>query len=417
MPPLAHRGPKLRPAFGIPCHLLIASETFARVRAKVPALPIPISHARCAPHCVPTQNRGKPKAMQQGTYDMDRDLIQSVIDAVPDPMLHISADGTIAHANAAAIAMLGDWILGRSHGAALRQPALLARIDAVLNGAPSAEARIERSEQSGVTQYTVRINALQAAGARTLMLHFTDITHLREAEQMRRGFVANVSHELRTPLTSVMGFIETLRGPARNDPAAQDRFLGIMEEEAQRMNRLISDLLSLSKVEAAERVRPSEQVDMAALLSDVIATLRPRAEEGGNTLLLNYADGPVFVQGDRDQLMQVFLNLAENALKYGGRDKPVTLALLRGAGTTKGDVITVDVIDQGEGISSLHLPRLTERFYRVDAHRSREMGGTGLGLAIVKHIVNRHRGRLKITSERGHGSTFSVTFPVENSAP
>lgn len=350
---------------------------------------------------------------------MNRDQIQSVMDAVPDPMLHIGAEGTIERANAPAVALLGEWIIGRGHATALRQPALLARIEEVLGGKTSAEARIERFEQSGVTQYKVRISSIQTSGARTLLLHFTDITHLREAEEMRRDFVANVSHELRTPLTSVMGFIETLRGPARDDPAAQDRFLGIMEDEARRMNRLISDLLSLSKVEAVERVRPNEQVDVAVLLSSVLAALRPRANDGGNVLeLRDETDQPALIRGDRDQLTQVFANLTENALKYGGRDRPVTLVLRRLPGKARstsiagGERICVDVIDRGEGIASQHLPRLTERFYRIDTHRSREMGGTGLGLAIVKHIVNRHRGRLKIFSETGQGSTFSVQFPA-----
>ncbi len=349
---------------------------------------------------------------------MAADLIRSVIDAVPDAMVHIGADGTISHANAAAATLLGGWIVGRSHDAALRQPALLDKIDAVLRGEAQAEALIERSEQAGVTQYKVRITALQATGARTLLLHFTDITHLSEAEEMRRDFVANVSHELRTPLTAVLGFIETLRGPARNDPAAQHRFLGIMEDEARRMNRLVSDLLSLSRVEAQERVRPSERVDLDVLLRGVLASLRPGAEEKGNTLTLirdeSMGDAPALIQGDRDQLMQVFLNLAENALKYGGAGKPVVLRLSRGEGRglLRGPVLHIDVIDRGQGIESLHLPRLTERFYRVDTHRSREMGGTGLGLAIVKHIVNRHRGRLRITSEIGVGSTFSVQFPA-----
>ena len=346
---------------------------------------------------------------------MTRDPIHSVIDAVPDPMLLITADGAIDHANAAATTLWGAWIIGRSHGAALRQPALLNQIEAVQRGQPSAETRIERSEQSGVTQYIVRISAMGAGADRALLLHFTDITHLREGEEMRRDFVANVSHELRTPLTSVMGFIETLRGPARNDPAAQDRFLSIMEDEARRMNRLISDLLSLSKVEAEERMRPNTQVDLVVLLGSVIAALKPRADDASNTLELIHDDAPALLLGDRDQLMQVFLNLAENALKYGGPGKPVTLTLTQGqgTGTLKGRVVTVEVTDQGAGISSLHLPRLTERFYRVDAGRSRDMGGTGLGLAIVKHIVNRHRGRLKITSVEGQGSTFSVQFPVD----
>ncbi len=349
---------------------------------------------------------------------MPTDLIQTIIDAVPDPMLHIAAGGEIGHANGAATALFGEWILGRSHGAALRQPALLSRVEAVLAGEPTSEARYERSEQAGVTEYKVRITALTTGGdrpQRSLLLHFTDITHLREAEEIRRDFVANVSHELRTPLTSVLGFIETLRGPARDDPAARDRFLGIMEVEARRMNRLVSDLLSLSRVEAEERMRPSEEIDLHALLQGVLAALKPRAEEAGNTLMLAFdADRPATVVGDRDQLTQVFLNLTENALKYGGPDKPVRLTLTRGEGRgqLKGPILQVDVTDEGDGIDGLHLPRLTERFYRVDAHRSREMGGTGLGLAIVKHIVNRHRGRLRITSEQGRGSTFSVHLPA-----
>ncbi|MEX3015288.1 ATP-binding protein [Gymnodinialimonas hymeniacidonis] len=344
-------------------------------------------------------------------------MIDTILNAVPDPLLQIDGLGNIANANEPALIMLGDWILGRSHGTVLRQPALQSRIEAVQSGDATAEARFERSEQSGVTEYKVRITALQADGSRGLLLHFTDVTHLREAEEIRRDFVANVSHELRTPLTAVLGFIETLRGPAKDDPAAQERFLSIMEEEAQRMNRLVSDLLSLSRVEAAERMRPSDVVDLDGLLQASLASLRPRAEETGNTLSLEIdpsATSAASIIGERDQLMQVFLNLTENAIKYGGPDKPVTLRISRGEGRglMRGPFVQVDVTDQGDGIDGQHLPRLTERFYRVDTHRSREMGGTGLGLAIVKHIVNRHRGRLKITSEKGKGSTFSVLLPA-----
>ncbi len=344
-------------------------------------------------------------------------MIDAILNAVPDPLLHIDAEGTIASANGPALLMLGDWILDRNHGTVLRQPALQSSIEEVQNGAPTAEARFERSEQSGVTEYKVRITALPTGNARALLLHFSDITHLREAEEIRRDFVANVSHELRTPLTALLGFIETLRGPARNDPTAHDRFLSIMEDEASRMNRLVSDLLSLSRVEAAERMRPSDVLDVESLLQSSIAALRPRAEETGNDLRLEVdtsASGAAEVIGERDQLMQVFLNLTENAIKYGGPAKPVTLRISRGEGRglLRGPFVQVDVTDQGDGIDGLHLPRLTERFYRVDTHRSREMGGTGLGLAIVKHIVNRHRGRLKITSEKGKGSTFSVILPA-----
>ena len=352
--------------------------------------------------------------------------LTTVIEAVPEPMLYLDAQGVIAAANSAARALLGVWIQGRSYAAVLRQPAILGRIETAQADGQAGEARFELVDSAGGTQFRVRIAALpageeEAETRRPLLLHFSDITHLREAEEMRRDFVANVSHELRTPLTAVLGFIETLRGPARHDPEAQDRFLSIMEDEARRMNRLVSDLLSLSRVEAAERMRPSDVVDLGAVIDGTLAAIRPSAEDSGNVLelrndLIDASGGPggaARIHGDRDQLMQVFLNLTENALKYGGPEKPVTIVLSResGSGSLKGPVIRVDITDRGDGIDPLHIPRLTERFYRIDTHRSRSMGGTGLGLAIVKHIVNRHRGRLRISSEKGQGSTFSVLFP------
>jgi len=353
--------------------------------------------------------------------------LETVIAAVPDPMLCISAAGLIVASNEAARALLGSWITQRSYATVLRQPGLLGRIEAALLGAQAGEARFHLADQTGETQFRVRITPLDGADDKpeAILLHFSDITHLREAEEMRRDFVANVSHELRTPLTAVLGFIETLRGPARNDPAAQERFLSIMEDEARRMNRLVSDLLSLSRVEGQERMRPADDVDLRAVLGGVIAALRFTAEDKGHALRLETGAAPETglqgdeadayrVKGDRDQLMQVFFNLTENALKYSGKDCPVTLRLSRadGTGSLKGPLVRVDVIDKGEGIDALHLPRLTERFYRIDTHRSRAMGGTGLGLAIVKHIVNRHRGRLRINSEKGVGSTFTVLLPV-----
>ncbi len=369
---------------------------------------------------------------------MSVNQLTTVIEAVPEPMLQLDADGMILATNAAARALLGDWIQGRSYATVLRQPAILGRIESVQADGTPGEARFELADSAGGTQFRVRISPLptgpnaghvqagpeagvEATAPRPpLLLHFTDITHLREAEEMRRDFVANVSHELRTPLTALLGFIETLRGPAKEDAAARDRFLSIMEDEARRMNRLVSDLLSLSRVEAAERMRPSEMVDLSAVLDGTLAAIRPAAEENGNTIELRRtrlaADTGAtraLIHGDRDQLMQVFLNLTENALKYGGPDKPIVVEMSRepGTGSMKGSIIRVDVTDHGEGIDQQHIPRLTERFYRIDTHRSRAMGGTGLGLAIVKHIVNRHRGRLRITSEKGEGSTFTVLFP------
>lgn len=230
---------------------------------------------------------------------------------------------------------------------------------------------------------------------------------------MRRDFVANVSHELRSPLTVLSGFIETLQGPARDDASARERFLAIMAQEARRMNRLVSDLLSLSRLEANERIRPRERVVPAEVLRATVAALRPLIEDSGIQLEIDDATAEASVPGDRDQLVQVFHNLVENAIKYGGAGGRVTVTLRthpRWPGIL-GEALSVCVADAGEGVDPIHLPRLTERFYRVDSHRSRQMGGTGLGLAIVKHIVNRHRGRLAIDSERGRGSRFTVILP------
>ena len=231
---------------------------------------------------------------------------------------------------------------------------------------------------------------------------------------MRSEFVANVSHELRSPLTALNGFIETLKGAARDDEEARERFLDIMEREANRMNRLIGDLLSLSKVEADARIRPQEQIDLTLVIKQAITVLEPLAQRENIELRLSIADDfKNLISGDPDQLQQVFVNLVENAIKYGKAGGVVTIAITgkdRAAGV-RGPAIQVDISDQGAGIKSEHIPRLTERFYRVDKGRSREKGGTGLGLAIVKHILARHRGRLNVTSEPGKGSTFTVVLP------
>jgi two-component system phosphate regulon sensor histidine kinase PhoR len=232
---------------------------------------------------------------------------------------------------------------------------------------------------------------------------------------MRRDFVANVSHELRTPLTTLSGFIETLQGPAREDEAARKRFLGIMSKEAARMNRLVDDLLSLSRVESDERMRPIEQVELNTLLQSCIITMAaPAKSEKVDITLQGDESSEYFIQGDEDQLRQVFNNLLENAIKYGGANGRITVGieLVDHDATLRGPAICLCVCDTGPGIDPLHIPRLTERFYRVDSHRSRAVGGTGLGLAIVKHIVNRHRGRLAIASTLGEGTAFSVLLPA-----
>ncbi|MBL8561382.1 MAG: two-component sensor histidine kinase [Gemmobacter sp.] len=331
--------------------------------------------------------------------------------AVPLPMLHIAADQRITAANAAGTEFCGAVALGRHFGLTFRQPALVGAIEAALAGGAMRRLRVTIMRDGHDLVFDVTVAPGPKNGA---LITLQDMTELEQVTQFRRDFVANVSHELRTPLTALMGFIETLQGPARDDVAARERFLGIMAREAGRMARLVRDLLSLSRVEAQERQRPETQVDLAGLLSGVAATLRPMAIEAGVSLTLEGVGIARMIRGDGDQLTQVFHNLVENAVKYGGNGKRVTVRLqaLDQMPGGQGGGVAVSVEDQGDGIDAQHLPRLTERFYRVDTHRSREKGGTGLGLAIVKHIVSRHRGRLTIDSTRGQGSTFTVTLPV-----
>jgi two-component system, OmpR family, phosphate regulon sensor histidine kinase PhoR len=304
-----------------------------------------------------------------------------ILEGIPMPALLIAKDGRIVAVNGAARSAMGDDLLGRLYLMTFRQPAMADCIEAALRKDVAAVTRYVR--QVGAAEQIFRVTVTPVpSGA---MCAFEDVSAQEEVGQLRRDFVANVSHELRTPLTALMGFIETLQGAARDDAAARDRFLAVMGREAGRMNRLVGDLLSLSRVEAQERVRPTQSIDISQLLVRVTC----------------------------DQMVQVLTNLIENAIKYGGSDKVVHVVLRREQRdpVLRSGAVQIDVIDQGEGIDAIHLPRLTERFYRVDAHRSREKGGTGLGLAIVKHIINRHRGRLMIASEKGVGSTFSIVLP------
>lgn len=339
---------------------------------------------------------------------MDRQWLDGFLGGVPLPMVMIGADDRILAANPAGAAVLGTGQTGRHYAIALRQPALLAVIGAALHQGVGGQARYVVIGPSHDVTYLVSVAAVPDAAGNGVLCAFQDITEQELIGQFRRDFIANVSHELRTPLTTLIGLIETLRGAASDDAAARDRFLSVMEREAGRMNRLVRDLLSLSKVEAEERRRPATMVNVADLLGAVVTTMRPVAEAGAVALVVTGTQEVPPIPADADQLMQVFQNLIENALKYGAPGKTVTAAI-HPCGEDR--MLRIDVIDEGDGIEPQHLPRLTERFYRVDTHRSREKGGTGLGLAIVKHIVNRHRGRLTITSERGKGSCFSVFLP------
>ncbi|MDR0810132.1 MAG: PAS domain-containing protein, partial [Gemmobacter sp.] len=289
--------------------------------------------------------------------------------AVPLPVLHITPDLRLAQGNQRAEALLGSAAFGRHFGLTLRQPALVEAIEAVMAGAEAQQLRCRLVPDEHDHVYDVTVAPAPGGGA---YCSFFDVTEQELVGQLRRDFVANVSHELRTPLTALLGFIETLQGPARDDAAARARFLGIMAREAERMARLVRDLLSLSRVEAQERMRPEARVDVAAVVAGVLATLRPMAEAAGVALELRVEQSRP-VRADADQLTQVFHNLVENAVKYGGTGKLVTVTLRREeeGGARRGPVLAVAVEDRGEGIAAQHLPRLTERFYRVDAHRSR----------------------------------------------
>ncbi len=335
-----------------------------------------------------------------------------IVALLPIPALAISGARRVLALNPEGEALLGAGGRGRHYMTMLRQPDLVERIEAALAGGGAGQGRFTRREAGRAQDFKVAIRPLPAGGG--VLVAFEDVTPFEEARRMRSDFVANVSHELRTPLTALKGFIETLRGPARDDPQARARFLEIMATEAERMDRLIEDLLSLSRVESRERQRPTERVELCGLIRDQAAALGPQAQKRDVRLVLEGCEGRALVPGDADQLRQVFANLIENAIKYGAEGGEVRLVLspiahepaLRGAG------VMVRVIDRGEGIPEHHIGRLTERFYRVDTHRSRDMGGTGLGLAIVKHILNRHRGRLRIASTPGQGSTFTVLLPA-----
>lgn len=337
---------------------------------------------------------------------------RSILDAIPLPALFLGEGDRIAGVNARAEAIFGA-AEGRPFITVIRQPSVLDAVAATRAQRLPQTARYLAKDGTQDVIYAVHCAHLEAGPATGILISFEDITDRQQIGQMRRDFVANVSHELRTPLTALIGFIDTLQGPARDDPAARERFLGIMGNEAQRMNRLVQDLLSLSQVEEMERVRPGKRLDLTDLLGSVMRNMALLAEQAGGTLTAQQDAVPVFVEADADQLRQVFGNLIENAIKYGGRPPLVQVKLtpLERDPSLRGPAVSIDVIDNGPGIDPVHIPRLTERFYRIDGHRSREMGGTGLGLAIVKHIVNRHRGRLRIDSTLGQGSRFTVTLP------
>jgi two-component system phosphate regulon sensor histidine kinase PhoR len=348
---------------------------------------------------------------------------EAFLETLPEPFLLINPSRRVELANTAARELFGAGVHGMPALALLRQPEPAAALESAFFALEQAaapqgpfEARLESFGTSLETTYAMSAQILRPeAGLRGIVISFRDISHIEEAEQQRRDFVANVSHELRSPLTALVGFIETLQGPARDDAAAREHFLRIMEREAGRMTRLVGDLLQLSKVESNEKVRPRSLISVSEVVRATLAALRPQIEVSSVTVHFEDGSTGAMIPGDRDQLIQVCMNLVENALKYGASGKRIDIELCRQEEKPgmPGPVMRLSVTDFGEGIDALHIPRLTERFYRIDNHRSREAGGTGLGLAIVKHIVNRHRGRFNIRSKKGEGSTFTVVLPAQ----
>lgn len=350
-------------------------------------------------------------------------LACSMAATLPDPIVLMDHRGVILFQNDAADSVLGHRERGQHISSALRAPQILEAIARVQETREIVRAEynqpvpIERTFEVVVAPIADgHVGGISRPSPAIIML-MRDLTQKGRIERMRADFVTYASHELRTPLSSLIGFVETLQGSARNDPAARDRFLNIMRIEAVRMSRLIDDLLSLSRIELNVHLLPTQEVDVGGVVDHVIDVLSPLAEENGVTVQ-RVSRSPLralIVNGDYDELVQVFQNLVENAIKYGQDGKLVELDAKPAAIDLRGEPaagVVVSVTDFGPGIPAEHIPRLTERFYRVDASHSREKGGTGLGLAIVKHILNRHRGSLAIKSELGSGSTFIVSLPL-----
>ncbi len=349
-----------------------------------------------------------PVAVPSVVEETDLDMLAAGFNALDTPILVVTPDETVLLQNQAAEKTFGTIPPNTDLSARVRSPGILDMVrETIATGKINQIEHSERLPSEAV--YIVRVAPAeigQRTDERLYVLSYRDISQARRIDRMRSDFVANASHELRTPLASLRGFIETLQGPARNDQKAHEKFLGIMHEQATRMSRLVDDLLSLSRLELKSHIAPDEAINLAPLLGHVRDALAPLAEDVGVEISLIVPDDPVIVQGDRDELTEVFENLIENACKYGQEGKKVEVTL-SGGGDAPAEV---SVQDHGPGIPAEHVPRITERFYRVNVEASRSKKGTGLGLAIVKHILTRHRARLLVHSEVGKGTVFTVRF-------
>ena len=362
---------------------------------------------------MPHENAG-PEAAGSDATDGTRLLTgfsQLDFDALPLPVLIVDANALIVSANSTATTEFGQFDIGAPLLLRLRAPEMRRALDSI--AATRLPSHFEMHERVPLERW-MRVDICpvkeeSGAVAKSLIL-FRDISEGRRLDRMRADFVANASHELRTPLASISGFIDTLRGPAKDDPAARDRFLGIMQEQASRMSRLIDDLLSLSRLEMRSMTDDAVQLDLISVTNEAIDSMQPVASQSGVEIERRFGEGPYMIRGMRDEIIQVVENLLENACKYGKQGKKVVLEIKKRNVEGPSEII-LSVLDFGPGIEEEHLPRLTERFYRAAATSESTQKGTGLGLAIVKHIVTRHRGRLSISSQRGKGSTFAIYLP------
>jgi two-component system phosphate regulon sensor histidine kinase PhoR len=352
---------------------------------------------------------------ERASLDVTDPRLEAVLAALPDPVIALARDERVVALNRQATEIVPA--LRRGEPAAslgLRMPDVLEALRRVVKTGQQQRAEfVQRVPRDRWFEVVVAPLKYQPGSRRSdlILMTFHDRTALRRVEEMRADFVANASHELRTPLAALSGFIETLQGPARYDEASRERFLAIMHTEATRMARLINDLLSLSRIELNEHLRPQTTVDLVSIVRQVRDSLETLARDSEVKIQIHAPDQPVTVLGDRDELISVFENLIENALKYGAAGKRVEISFAAVEVSEGQGEARVSVRDYGPGIARDHIPRLTERFYRVDVTESRAQGGTGLGLALVKHILNRHRGKLDIDSALGAGATFTVRLP------
>jgi len=343
-------------------------------------------------------------------------LIESLIGGLPGPAIVLDRDGRVIAFNAAASTIAPSLRRGEPALITLRMPEL---VDAIRRATASRTAqRVEFFERVPLDRWfeafvtPVKLANISDARADVLLMTFNDLTPLRRVEEMRADFIANASHELRTPLAALLGFIETLQGTAKDDAVARAKFLAIMQGQATRMARLIDDLLSLSRIELNAHLQPSTPLDLAPIVRQVADGLQTLARDRDVAIKVATPPDPLIVLGDRDELIRALENLVENALKYGAAGKRIDITLARSQTRSGAPEVRLAVRDYGPGIAPEHLPRLTERFYRVDVADSRAQGGTGLGLALVKHVLNRHGGRLNIESTPGAGATFTMHLPL-----